>query len=139
MPCLSGRFVPNIGPLINVGVIPTGVTPSSGSARSTISTFPALLDTGATMTCISQSVAQSANLRPIGMRSMVSATQSLPVNVYLVDLLLPFGPAGLIIQGAQVMEFSAAGVSPFQVLVGRDIICQGTLTISFDAHFTFCL
>jgi hypothetical protein len=73
------------------------------------------------------------------MRPMVSATQALAVNVYLVDLHLPLGAAGLIIQAAQVMEFSTAAVSPFQVLVGRDIICQGVLTISFDAHFTFCL
>jgi hypothetical protein len=73
------------------------------------------------------------------MRPMVSATESVPVNVYLVDLLLPFGAAGFILPGAQVLEFTPAGGSPFQMLVGRDVICQGALTISFDGHFTFCL
>jgi len=34
---------------------------------------------------------------------------------------------------------AAAGGSPFQILVGRDIIGRGVLTLSFDGHFTFSL
>jgi len=139
MPCLSGRFDPGIGPLINLGVLPTGVLEPGASLSAQISTFPALLDTGATITCVSPRVAQTIGLQAIGMRPMISATHSVPVNVYLVDLLLPFGTAGYIISGAQVMEFSPEGGSPFQMLVGRDIICRGSLTLSFDGHFTFCL
>jgi hypothetical protein len=137
MPCLSGRFDPGIGPLINIGIIPAGVFTPSYSEK--ITTFPALIDTGASVTCISQNVAQSVGLQPIGMRPMVSATHSVPVNVYLVDLFLPFGAAGFIVQGAQVMEFFPEGSAPFQMLLGRDIICRGTLTLSFDGHFTFSL
>lgn len=73
------------------------------------------------------------------MRPIVPATHSLPVNVYLVDLFLPFGAAGFIIQGTQVLEFAPEGSAPFQMLLGRDIICRGTLTLSFDGHFTFSL
>lgn len=138
MPCLSGRFDPNTGPLINVGVLlPGTITPVSGVTQ--IITFPALIDTGAAATCISSTVAQTVGLRPIGMRPMISATHSVPVNVYLVDLLLPFGTANFLVQGAQVMEFAPAGGSPFQILLGRDIICRGILTLSFDGHFTFSL
>ena len=75
----------------------------------------------------------------MGMRPMTSATHSVPVNVYLVDLLLPFASAGYLVQGTQVMEFAPAGGSPFQILLGRDILCRGTFTLSFDGHFTFSL
>lgn len=125
MPCLSGRFDPSIGPLINIGIIPAGLFTPSYSGQ--ITTFPALIDTGASVTCISQNVVEAAGLQPIGMRPMVSATHSVPVNVYLVDLFLPFGAAGFIIQGAQIMEFIPEGSAPFQRLLG------------FDGHFTFSL
>ncbi len=137
MPCLSGRFDPNIGPIINIGVLQAGILTPSFSGN--IATFPALIDTGASVTCISQNVVQAVSLQPIGMRPMVSATHSVPVNVYLVDLFLPFGAAGFVIQGTQVMEFVPGGNAPFQMLLGRDVICKGTLTLSFDGHFTFSL
>jgi len=70
---------------------------------------------------------------------MISATQSVPVNVYLADLLLPFGTAGFVMAGAQLMEFVPGGGSPYQILVGRDIICRGAFSLSFDGHFTFAL
>ncbi len=139
MPCLSNSFDPAIGPIINVGVLQTGAVAPAAALTAQINVFPALIDTGASITCISPGVAKTVALQPIGMRQMVSATQSVPVNIYLVDLFLPFGASGFIIQGAQVMEFSPASVSIFKMIVGRDIICQGALTISFDGHFTFCL
>lgn len=139
MPCLSGRFDPGIGPLINIGVLQPGVLTPAAPPTTQITTFPALIDSGASATCISPNVAQAVGLQPIGMRPMTSATHSVPVNVYLVDLLLPFGNAGFILPSTQVMEFAPAGGSPFQILVGRDIICRGALTISFDGHFTFSL
>jgi hypothetical protein len=84
-------------------------------------------------------MAQTVGLLPLGMRPMVSATQTVPVPVSLVDLVLPFGIAGFILSGAQVMEFFPTGGSPFQMLIGHDIICRGILTPSFDGHFTFAI
>lgn len=139
MPCLSGQFDPAIGILINVVVLPPGLLSPGTTVSFPLMPVPALIDTGASTTCISPQVVQSVGLRPIGMQSMLSATQAIPVHVYLVDLLLPFGSAGLIQPGIRVMEFFAGGASPFQILVGRDILCQGTFTISFDGHFTFAL
>ncbi len=98
--------------------------------------FAGLIDTGASMTCISPVVAKQIGLTPSGKRPMASATQSVLVNEYIVDFVLPFGPSGYIIQGMQVMEFAQFG-GPFQLLIGRDIICQGVLTLSFDGHLTF--
>ena len=99
MPVLSSRFDPGIGPLINVGVVQPGALSSGGPPPPQIPTFPALVDTGASSTCISATVAQAVGLRPVGMRPMTSATQSVPVNVYLADLLLPFGTAGFVMAG----------------------------------------
>lgn len=137
MPCLSGRFVPSTGPLINVGVLQPGTFAPPGGAPAQITTFPALIDTGASISCISPNVANTVGLRPMGMRPMISATHLVPVNVYLADLVLPFGTAGFVLQGQQVMEFVPAGGSSFQILVGRDILCQRAFTLSFDGHFTF--
>jgi hypothetical protein len=139
MPALSGQFNPGIGPLINIGVLPTGLLTPTTAQTMQVTAFPALIDTGASVTCVSAHVAQTAGLQPIGMHQMVSATHTVPVPVYLVDLVLPFGTAGFVLSGAQVMEFSPSGASPFQMLVGRDIICRGILTLSFDGHFSFAI
>jgi hypothetical protein len=125
--------------MINVGVLSPGVLTPATAPSTQIQTFPALIDTGASATCISPGVAQSVGLTPMGMRPMSSATQSVPVNVYLVDLFLPFGNAGLVLPSIQVMEFIQSGGAPFQILVGRDIICRGAFAISFDGHFTLSL
>lgn len=140
MPSLSGRFDPTIGVLINLGVAP-GNTLGNLTIPSTISvtTFPALVDTGASSTCISPSLATAIGVNPIGMRPMISATHSVPTNVYLVDLVVPFGANSIILPSIQVMEFNAGTNAPFQVLIGRDIICRGVFTMSFDGHFSFSL
>lgn len=139
MPCLSALFDPSIGPVITIGILPPGIIAPATVPVPPPIMFQALIDTGASVTCISPAIAQTVRLRPIGMRPMISATHSVPVNVYLVDLILDFGTHGLLSRSSQVMEFAPAAGSPFQVLVGRDIICRGTFTMSFDGHFTFCL
>jgi len=137
MPCLSNKYDPAIGAVINIGVLFPGSIAPGLPAPSQISAFPALIDTGASSTCISNVVAQIVGLHPMGMRPMSSATESKPVNVYLIDLILPFGASGLIMPGAQVMEFTPVPGSPYQILLGRDVICKGVLTMSFDGQITF--
>jgi hypothetical protein len=142
MPCLSGRFDPAIGPLVNLAIAAAGsVTAVASSAPPAgLQAFPALIDTGATITCISPTIVQALQLQARGKRPMGSAThQVVPVNVYLVDLILPFGPTALVLDNRQVMEVAPPANSAFQALVGRDILCQGAFTLSFDGHFTFCL
>lgn len=137
MSCISGTFDRYLGPLIQVGIGPPGALaiPEQPQLEYT----SALIDTGATSTCISPGIAQALNLEPIGWREMASATHTIPVNVYLVDLLLRFGPEAHARPNVQVLEFSADGSSPFQMLLGRDVLCQGIFTLSFDGHFTFSL
>jgi hypothetical protein len=53
MPALSGQFNPGIGPLINIGVLPAGLLTPTTAQTMQVTAFPALLDTGASMTCVS--------------------------------------------------------------------------------------
>src|SRR5690349_19560928 len=115
MPCLSGRYDEAVGIIINVGVQAVASQADASDSPVSLTTFPALIDTGATITCISPSVAQMLGLQPIGMRPMASATHSIPVNVYLVDLILPFGNQGMLLPATQVMEFVTAPSTPFQM------------------------
>lgn len=139
MPCLSGRFDVGIGALTSVAVLPIGAFLPTAIPPVEITTFAALIDTGATTTCITPDVAQTVGLEPIGKRPMVSATHSVDVDVYLGDLFLPFGKSGLLLSGIQLMSFATPAGSPFKILLGRDIICRGTFTMSFDGHFTLSL
>ena len=139
MPCLSSSYNRAVGPIINVGVYPSGAFDPTRPPPGPLVAYPALLDTGASITCISPAVVQAVGLQPIGLRSVVSATHTVPVNAYLVDLVLPFGAAGLVTPGTQVLEFAALHGASFQILIGRDIICRGALTLTFDGHFTLCL
>jgi predicted aspartyl protease len=139
MPSLNAKFDSLIGPLISVGVAPAGTINPAAQPNIQITTFPALIDTGASATCISQSVAKTIGLQPMGKQPMTSATQSVPTNVYLVDIVLPFANGGLILNSIQVMEFNTLGGSPFQMLVGRDILCKGIFILSSDGHFSFAI
>jgi hypothetical protein len=139
MPCLSGQFNPNVGILLNIVVLPPGLFGPGTPISSPVTAFPALIDTGASITCISPQVVQALGLQSMGMQPVISATQTIPVHVYLVDLLFPFGTAGLLQAGITVMEFAASPNSLFQMLLGRDVLCRGILTMSFDGHYTFSL
>jgi hypothetical protein len=138
MPCLSGKYNPQVGPLINVGLLKSGTLVPAAPPTSAQG-FPALLDTGASGSCISPSVATSIGVKPVGMFPMISATHNVPMNVYLIDIVIPFGPTTLALSGIQVMEFAPPAGSPFQVIIGRNIICKGVLNLGFDGHFSFCL
>lgn len=139
MPSLSGQFNPRIGPIINIGLVAQDRLRRGTEIPANALGIPALIDTGATSTCISREIAERAGIQPIGMRPMSSATGSEPRNLYLVSLLLPFGTTGLVRPNLQVMEFTPFANSPFQALIGRDVICLGVLTMSFDGRFTFSL
>jgi hypothetical protein len=72
MPCLSGQFDPTVGVLLQIGILPPGTTPAVAAGGATLTQFPALLDTGASDTCIAPVIARALALPPIGMLSMSS-------------------------------------------------------------------
>ncbi len=140
MPCVTGRFDPAVGVLLNVGVHRPGtVQPTTVQQTPIPPFFPALADTGASMTCISPAVARAVGATPFGMRTIGSATQhAVAANTYLVDLGIMF--AGLFwFPAIQVLEFTPPSSGPYQLLLGRDILCQGILSVSLDGHFSFSI
>jgi hypothetical protein len=105
--------------------------------------FAALLDTGASVTCISNNVVQAIGLTPSGKTSMVGSTGASTVDQYTFLVGFLFG-AQQTATGAytgqlnahlvQGCEFQAHGFG-FDVLIGRDILCKGTMSLSFDGHY----
>lgn len=68
---------------------------------------------------------------------MGSATHpAVPTNTYVVDLGIIFNVIWWI-PAIQVFEFNPPANNPYQLLLGRDILCQGVFSLSFDGHFTF--
>lgn len=151
MPCISGQFDRTTGLIIIVLLSQPGGVKAARTAAQTAAAqglessaqlsaagVPALIDTGADSTCISSALAQRLELRPHGKMRVVGATGPKPMNTYLVDLAIMFGDKGLVTESIQVTEFHNS--SPhYEVLLGRDIICQGVLTLGFDGHYSFSL
>ena len=147
MPCISGAYDPKVGILLQVKLFPGGAvqaahrqarTSNDEQAQLTGAGAQALIDTGASQTSISPQLAAHLAIPPRGKIKVRGATGAMPVNSYHVDLMLSFGPQSIVAPGLDVCEFDP-GSAPFQVLIGRDILCRGVLTMDFDGHFTFSL
>jgi len=140
MPCLTARFDLSIGPILSVGIHSPGTVDLANLQRTPPPLFfSALIDTGAKTTCISGMLAKSLGLLPAGMRPMGSATQqAIPTNTYTADL-------GILFSGIfwfpeiRLWEFTPPPDSPYQLLLGGDILYKGILTISLDGHFSFSI
>lgn len=146
MPCISGSYNPAVGPLIQVAILDaaTAMNPGAdGDKNPKLDIFKALIDTGATSTCISGRVVSATGLAPSGKTLMTGATGVSYVDQFTfgVGFLLspeqqPTGEtmADVAIRRVQGCLFHNGGFA-FDVLLGRDIICGGSFTLSFDGHF----
>ena len=153
MPCISARFDPQIGPILNIGVTQPGAVKGVAAAQAlassqqtpAVTAFPMLLDTGADITCISPQIMQQIGLRSIGKRSASTPSGPTSLNTYLADIAIPFGDVtkGAVttyaIDNVTVMEF--LGASPhYQGLIGMDVLGRGLFSVAgYDSRFTFCL
>ena len=152
MPCISGVYNPAVGPLTQLSIInPTPQMLSGASNPLPISMsgssqaprfYTALIDTGATLTCISPKVVHEVGLQPTGKSLMTGSTGSSPVNTYQFGVGFMINPVQtptgqvtgtLEIKIVDGMEFAVQGAA-FDVLLGRDIICAGSFSLSFDGH-----
>lgn len=138
MPCLVGTLNSNRQIIVQVGVsdIETHSKEKPSDNEHSI-IFNALIDTGATGSCISKNVVDSLILSPIGQIPMNSASHTINTNQYLVNFILTFGNVVFMQQGKTVMEFN--GSNSFDVIIGMDVICKGSLNVTFDNRFVFCL
>ena len=141
MPCLSGSYDFARGILLNVGVAQRGTTAArreSSHATPQREKTQGLVDTGAERTCISPRLAELLNLRPHSKVRIQTATGCCEVNAYWVDLMLHFGNQGITIENLEVAGFAVAATRP-ELLIGRDILCLGVLTMASSGHFTFSI
>lgn len=106
----------------------------------------ALVDTGATRTCISQEVADALKLQPQGKIKMRTAGGLTSVNLYGVSAMYILGTKGMKTSDLDIVRdrfgpFDAplfdGEKKPYKALIGRDIISRGVLTMSWDGHYSF--
>jgi hypothetical protein len=148
MPSLWIRFNPKVGPILQVLVWKPGFVPPQGAPAAPMSANlnNALLDTGASCSCISDKVIKSEGLVPSGKQQVGGVHGSQSTNAYRFQIAIPF-VQGQNVSGsvnANVMVYNINGIEfiplpAIEVLIGRDILCNGVLTMSFDGHATLGL
>ena len=145
IPAVSGDYEPDVGILLQVGIVPGGTiqaTQSGEANGSSVEVIGAgaqgLIDTGASKTSVSPKLARALNLRPNGKVPIRSVTATVETNSYAVDIVLTFGTHSAVIENLEVCELDL-GSAPFDVLIGRDILCRGVLTMDFAGRFTFSI
>lgn len=149
MPCISIPYHPNLGPLIQVAVLPasTGTDGSALPSDYQPKFYMALADTGASNTCVSSKVVTDLGLPPMGKRPVAGVHGSIPVNSYQFNIGIYFtqrAEASGSVSGQMFVtpvfgtEFVNADTA-FDVLLGRDVLCRGMMSLSFDGRFTLCL
>lgn len=119
-----------------------------GLAASAPNTFSALLDTGATCTCITKRVAESVGLLPIGKVPIHGVSGLSYHNNYLFCVGFPVSRQDYADPRQQVMETHIADVQvqgaelvipggEFDVLLGMDILSTGSLAVEGSGTFSF--
>ncbi len=145
MPCLSGAYNPARGVILQVGILPGGTLPNAKNQKPVqaansfkVHMLNGMVDTGADKTCISSKAAQSIQISPVSKITVQGATGSNQMNQYRIDLLLQFGKQSLAMSNFLAVEYSSNSTL-YDVLIGRDILCKGVLTMDFSGHFSFSI
>lgn len=110
--------------LITVCGVCRAFIPQTGAEPTTIKTYRALWDTGATNSVIDKKVAQDLGLIPSGLARVYNANGSATVNRYIVNLYLP---NHFMIPMVPVTEGILNGAN---ILIGMDIIGLGDFVIT---------
>src|SRR5262249_26256038 len=141
MPCVAGNYNPAVGVILQVAILPQSQlaalrTQQQQSPPQNLPMFAGLLDTGASTTCISKNVVQTIGLQPSGKTSMSVDQYTFVVGFMFAAQQSPTGAISgqLFAHLVQGCEFMSHGFG-FDVLIGRDILCKGTLSLSFDGHY----
>ena len=131
------------GPITNrqilIGVAVTRPDEKGVQLGSPKHSYRAMVDTGATATCISPKVVANLQLLSEGKRLITSATQQTEVNQYHVNLHIPI-TSGIEISILTKLELEVTEISQpkdYDVLLGMDLLERCSLFIS-GGQFTFC-
>ncbi len=112
--------------------------------------YGALIDTGATISCISPRVIEEVRLKSAKSEIVTTAAGPASLEVYLFSLVLPLtdvvdkenGFTEETVYSYQLIEgieFYAAKYGKHDVILGMDVISRGSLKLDPDGHFSFCL
>jgi predicted aspartyl protease len=85
----------------------------------------ALIDTGATGSCVSRRFAESVKLNSFKMTKVFTAQGPFPTPMYRVDVLFPHG---ILFTNMDVTEFS--GEHDFDFIIGMNILRKGDIAIT---------
>ena len=95
-----------------------------------------LIDTGATISCISKEVVKNLKLQPIGVDRVSTPSGTAVLNKYLIDISFK---KNMIFKNIFVLE-SEIGNQGIDLLVGMDILNKNDIMISnYDNHTQFSL
>lgn len=135
MPCLASTYSPYLRQLfLTVYAAPPATPAQAHTARS----CTALIDTGATGSCVSGRLVSDLRLIASGKTPTHGVAGLVHLPFYFIDLIIPFGDHHFTIPALQVSEFSAH--DHFDVLLGMDVLAQGHLSVdAFAGRFTFCV
>ena len=110
------------------------IRPSEEDTDNNRITFTGLWDSGASASCINESVVKKLNLRRIGEMTVSTANGKAVSKQYIVDVDLPNGIT------VQHLTVGAADLGDLDMLIGMDIITFGDFAISnacFQTTFSF--
>ena len=145
MPSISGIFDTRAKQIIiQCGVACSGTVKNwqlkqeDASLHASFMMYNALIDTGATGTCISSKIVNDLNLIHHSMIATAKANGIIDTNIYDVDLTLHFGQQVIPVEKLRVTAVNLQ-TSNFDILIGMDIILRGHLSLSHDHHFTFSI
>lgn len=134
MPVFSGGFSWNAGLIWHVGLIS-----ATASVHETEPFMcPALVDTGASRSCIARTVVTGMGLAPVSKLTLETVGGPIEADLFGVTLtLLTEGPD----LWRPVGQIMAPGIEPtharYEAIVGRDILRLGELKLTPDGHFRF--
>ena len=96
----------------------------------------ALVDTGATRSCISPLVAERIGLLPDESITIAAASGTYETARYAVGIVVP--DVGILQEKINVAEVALSKSNNFQALLGMDILLKGSFHLDFSNHFVFC-
>ena len=150
MPCFNQR-INNLQPICDVLIHSQikGKNANLDLSKLQKQSYKALIDTGATGSCVSDRVVSYLNLNPISKVLTTNTTNQIEVNRYKICIFLPIPT--LIQKGSQKIQeininsFLNINVSEikyyennnFDVILGMDIISKGSLYIS-NGIYSLC-
>jgi hypothetical protein len=141
MPCIHAKIEP-IGPIVEFGISTPSVVITPGIPGPPIQWMRALIDTGCSHTSIHSSSAGKCGLNVISKGNVITPTAITPVDIYLGDAILRPIVGGRPFEWRFISHRFNELLHPnpnFEVLMGMDIIGQGTLVVNGGMQVaTFC-